>query len=88
MTTLISVHNSDGCVGRCDAKCYNATGPDCDCICGGRNHGAGKQRAMDNTREMAEQWIDEYAKRQGLKDYDAAVNADVYQLSLFSANVA
>ena len=24
MTTLISVYNSEGCVGRCDARCYNA----------------------------------------------------------------
>lgn len=24
---------------QCDAKCMNATGPDCDCSCGGANHG-------------------------------------------------
>lgn len=24
---------------RCDAKCYNAKEPKCNCICGGRNHG-------------------------------------------------
>lgn len=29
----------------------------CDCICGGRNHGAGKQQALDNTRELAESWV-------------------------------
>ena len=52
MTTLIASYNSDGCVGRCDAKCYDATTPECDCICGGVNHGAGKQAAMDNTREL------------------------------------
>lgn len=57
MTTLIAVYNSSGCVGRCDAKCYDAEHADCDCICGGRNHGAGKQRATDNTRELAEQWL-------------------------------
>jgi hypothetical protein len=58
MTTLISVWNSEGCVGRCDAKCYDAAEPECDCICGGRNHGAGKQQALDNTRELAESWLD------------------------------
>jgi hypothetical protein len=62
MTTLIAVYNSDGCVGRCDAKCYEATCTNCDCICGGRNHGAGKQRATDNTRELAEHWLDEWKK--------------------------
>ena len=58
MTTLIAVYNSDGCVGRCDARCYDAAEPDCDCICSGRNHGAGKQQALDNTRERAESWLE------------------------------
>lgn len=57
MTTLIAIYNSDGCVGRCDAKCYDATHPDCDCICGGLNHGAGRKRAAENTRELARQWV-------------------------------
>ena len=52
MTTLISFHTSGGESGRCDAKCYDAKHPDCDCLCGGRNHGAGLKRAMDNTREI------------------------------------
>jgi len=30
MTTLIAAYNSDGCIGRCDAKCYNATEPECN----------------------------------------------------------
>ncbi len=37
---------------RCDAKCYNAKHPSCDCVCGGKNHGAGLDRAMDNVREI------------------------------------
>ena len=82
---LIEVRNSEGIVGRCDAKCYNTEGPDCDCICGGKNHGAGQQQAMDNTREMAEQWIEEYAERQGLESYQAEINGWVYQMSLFEA---
>jgi hypothetical protein len=45
MTTLISVHNSDGCVGRCDAKCHVAKGSVCRCICGGLAHGAGVKNA-------------------------------------------
>jgi hypothetical protein len=57
VTTLIAVYNSEGCVGRCNARCYEAAEPDCDCICGGRNHGAGKQQATGNTRELAESWL-------------------------------
>lgn len=57
MSTLIAVYNSSGCVGRCDAKCYDAIEDECDCICGGANHGAGKQQAIDNTRAWADTWI-------------------------------
>ena len=24
----------------CDGRCTNASGPDCDCVCGGENHGS------------------------------------------------
>ena len=52
MTTLIAVYTSDGLVGRCDARCYEATQPVCECSCGRRNHGAGMQTAIDHTRHM------------------------------------
>jgi hypothetical protein len=81
MSTLIAVYNSEGCVGRCDAKCYDATEPECDCICGGKNHGAGKQRATDNTRELAEQWIETYSKNHNLPG-DAVWSIPAAQLSL------
>jgi hypothetical protein len=54
MTTLIVVGNSEGVVGRCDAKCYEAREPECDCICGGRNHGVGLQRALENTADLVD----------------------------------
>jgi len=57
VTTLIAVYNSEGCVGRCNARCYDAAEPDFDCICCGRNHSAGQQQAIDNTRELAEGWL-------------------------------
>ena len=65
MTTLIAVYDSSGhLVGRCDAKCYNAEHPQCDCICGGRNHGVGLNRALDNTRE----WLLEELRTNGMED--------------------
>ena len=63
MTTLIAVYNSDGLVGRCDAKCYQATEPACECICGGDNHGAGYARAVDDTRDRSERWLEEARAR-------------------------
>jgi hypothetical protein len=59
MTALIAVYTGDGCMGRCDAKCYNAWGAECHCICQGANHGAGRQGAIGNTRELAESWLEQ-----------------------------
>jgi hypothetical protein len=63
--TLISVHNSEGCTGRCDARCYDATHPDCDCVCGGSNHGKGEAHAIRNTALHADRWMREYRERTG-----------------------
>lgn len=66
MTTLIAVYNSDGCVGRCDAKCYQAAGGgECHCICGGKNHGAGKAQAERNVREYTHAQLREIEARGG-----------------------
>jgi hypothetical protein len=58
VATLIAVYNSESCVGRCDARCYDAAEEPCECICQGRNHAAGRQQAIDNTRELAESWLE------------------------------
>lgn len=58
MATLISWQSSGGSKGRCDAKCYDAANETCNCICGGKNHGAGRARAEKNTRELAESWME------------------------------
>lgn len=54
MVALITVYNSEGLVGRCDARCYDASEPECTCICGSRNHRAGLQQAMDNTADLVD----------------------------------
>ena len=52
MTTLIAFYTSDGCVGRCDARCYEATTLECHCICGGANHGASLDKAIGSTTKI------------------------------------
>ena len=79
MTALIAVYTGDGCIGRCDAKCYNAWGPECHCICQGANHGAGKQEAIENTRELAGTWLEQV----GLAAAHAEVLADAQHQPLF-----
>lgn len=81
--TLIEVRGGDGSLrGRCDSRCYNATTPDCDCVCGGRNHGKGLEKAAEQTHDMYEQWVEEYAKRLGLTDYSVGLAVQLHQLEL------
>lgn len=87
MTTLIAGYNSDGCSGRCDAKCYDAIHPACDCICGGANHGVGQRQALENTRDLAQAWIDEYERRTGER-FDWVIGDDVRQRSFSFMEVA
>jgi hypothetical protein len=72
MVTLIAVYTNNGCLGRCDARCYNAKGPDCDCICGGKNHGRGLERAIENTRDH----VADEVKRMEMDGVAVAVNQE------------
>lgn len=63
MSTLIAVYNSEGCVGRCDANCYEAIGGTCTCICGGENHGVGRSQAEANVRAYTREKIRELEAR-------------------------
>ncbi len=59
MATLIKAKSSDGHQRFCSAKCYNAKGPNCTCICGGMNHGVGPEQAAQNTQEMSQEWVNQ-----------------------------
>ncbi len=50
--TIIEVRGGDGRVrGRCDARCYGAKSlAPCHCICGGKNHGRGLDKAVEQSR--------------------------------------
>lgn len=63
MTTLIHAHGAGA--GRCDAKCYDARHEVCSCVCGGLNHGAGIERAKENTKELAGELLDQVKERGG-----------------------
>lgn len=60
LVMLIAIYNSERCIGRCDARCYNAKGPSCDCCCGGRNHSVGLRRAQENTRKHGETIVERW----------------------------
>lgn len=73
MTTLIVQYSGGRVVGRCDARCYDAEHEDCSCICGGKNHGKGRQQAIENTARSALDIIENWAAAQdlGIVDHDA-----------------
>lgn len=58
MASLLTIYRGGDAVGRCDAKCYLAECEDCDCICEGLNHSVGLEKATEQTRELAAEWVD------------------------------
>ncbi len=54
MTTVLIAHPRDGKTERrCEARCHDAKGKKCTCICGGKNHGVGFEKALENTFDPA-----------------------------------
>jgi hypothetical protein len=41
--TILTQRVGHGPTRRCDSKCHDAKREPCDCICGGRYHGKGRQ---------------------------------------------
>ena len=71
MATVMSWGNSDGIKGRCDAKCHEAREPQCDCMCGGRFHGAalqpgGLEKALHDFWDEVWQRAKKRAEEEGL----------------------
>lgn len=81
MVALLTVRLGNTVVDQCNATCYEATGRACRCICEGRNHGVGLDRAIVNTRRLHTDWV-RRAKNAGLVD-SHELGADVEQLPLF-----
>ena len=62
MATVFESWGVDGSlIGRCDAKCHDAKGDKCKCVCGGLNHGVGLINTTVNT-EAFHKLIDENIK--------------------------
>jgi len=75
MTTLIIVMKSGGrVVGRCDANCYDARTPECDCICGGKNHGVGFGKALEQVSQYTQERLKQLAEQGASVTDDAIFN--------------
>lgn len=82
MTTIYAVYNSDGCLGRCDAKCHEAKGEECHCICGGVMHGVGSKIALEDRKYLTDEDILENVQDRNV-DGSLRVLCPVQQLELF-----
>lgn len=67
MPTLLRYKHPILGIAKCDAGCYNAEKPDCDCICQGKNHGVGLQKARMNSLINGHEMIKAYERK--LEDY-------------------
>lgn len=67
MTTLITVRGRYRRTHRCDAHCYEAKSDPvkCECICAGKNHGVGADRATQNVRAFTPAQLRDIAARGG-----------------------
>jgi len=57
MVALIVERTSGGKTRTCNSRCYGAKGAECICCCGGKNHGMGLNKAIDNTREATQELL-------------------------------
>ncbi|KKN23246.1 hypothetical protein LCGC14_0906910 [marine sediment metagenome] len=80
MTTLLALYNRHGCVGRCDAKCFNAKTDICTCVCGGMNHSVGLAMAYKNTQDHCQELIDGAKKFHTLSRITFPLGIDQQQL--------
>jgi hypothetical protein len=65
VTTLIYVRYGSGEYHRCDARCYTAREPNCQCICKGANHGIGEAKAVQNVLAYTEKQVQAIAMKGG-----------------------
>ncbi len=64
MTTVMRATNPGHYDRRCDDKCHSARGPICDCLCGGRYHGAALDDSLgDRVTQFGEEVFAEAKKK-------------------------
>lgn len=67
----------------CDARCYNAIHEDCDCCCGGLNHGVGEDKARENCLTLTDM-IQNYCNATFGAGTELVCKAPLFQLQLFN----
>jgi len=66
MKSLIFIRHNKKLVSKCDSRCYLAKQPDCNCVCGGMNHGKGLDQAIINTQSYYKRWVRKFKKQRKL----------------------
>ncbi len=83
MSLLFALLDGERVIGQCDARCYDAAAgePACDCVCGGRNHGLGLERAVALTHRELQMMVAAYAQARGLRRYRLQVGESLRTLA-------
>ena len=80
---LIASYSNSG-KRQCDAKCYNAGHGDCNCCCGGLNHGVGLSQATENTKSLADTIKEFFTNQDKAQESNSTfIDPSVFQLSFF-----
>lgn len=57
---------------RCDSRCHNSRGKKCECICGGRYHGAGGIVNREALHQVPDDQRQKLLEEQGFRPGEAA----------------
>ena len=72
MASVMSTYFKAGhSIRSCNAICYDATKEECNCICGGINHGKGFEKAHQNVAEAHKTFMEAFKDMTTLKLWDA-----------------
>ena len=86
MTTLLILKVNGEVVSRCDARCYDADWEEhCGCVCLGRNHGVGLEKARNQSIIDLDELTREAMKKHG-KTAWIECRAAGYQLALWEGD--
>jgi hypothetical protein len=73
MVLITAVDENGKVIRKCDARCYNAKGEHCKCVCGGRNHGLGLDAARERILKEREAIVAEHKADEEYGDLEVKI---------------
>lgn len=70
MAAVVTLWVRGATIVACNERCYESDDPECDCICGGENHGQGQTQAEVNAAISGPEWLGRYVTEHRLDPWD------------------